>query len=133
MDFLFKHRDKRRVLVEFLKQNDRLVAEAFAAHEPTLNQLLILKDKLFISDHEWSLVARTFKLKHGTIYRLKKLRKRLNNESGVTPTASGNGSQKSIVNILTNLFKANPPTSNKVRVKFAFDACRITKVGINNN
>lgn len=117
-------------MLEFLKQNDKLLAEAFATQEPALNQLLVMKDKLFISDHEWSLVARTFKLKHGTIYRLKKLRTELNNQSGVTPTASGNGSQRSIITILTNLFKANPPTTDKVRVKFAFDACRITKVSI---
>jgi len=71
-------------------------------------------------------VVKTFTLKHGTVARLRRIRENLNAKADITPTP--NGAARSIDGILASLFKKTPPTSDTVKVKFAFDGCRITKV-----
>lgn len=125
---LFRGRDHRASLINYLETEKSTLAGLVEKHsaEPSLQELLGLKDKLYISDSRWSYVVKTFELKHGTIARLRRVRESLNTKAEVKPTP--NGAARSIDSILAALFKQQPPTSNTVRVKFAFDGCRITKV-----
>lgn len=129
MPILFKNKALREELKTFLRE-DKSIVEELATEKPEISTetLLGLKDRMFISDTDWTYLARLFKLKNGSIYKIKKLRKTLNAKAGVT-TTSDDGAQRSIVTILTEILKKDLPKSDApVKMKFAFDGCRMTKV-----
>jgi hypothetical protein len=129
LSFLFKGRKQRTKLSEFLKEEETTLATLVeeSKQEPSARQLLALKDKLYISDHNWAYVVKTFSLKYGTIARLKKVRSVLNEEAQVKPTRTGNGAQRCIVKLLEEMFTRRAPATDTVRVKFAFDGRISTK------
>lgn len=91
----------------------------------TLKQMLWLKDQLRIPDSKWPTIVETFHLPNGlTLHYIRKLRQAMAQELKALPTSTGHGAELSIH--LTWLLKTKPPTSDTVKVKFAFDGAIVT-------
>ena len=79
---------------QFLRDDANINSE-LESEKPSLSTetLLGLKDRIYISDAEWTYFARVFKQPNGTIYKIKKLRKQLNAKASITST-SESGAQR---------------------------------------
>ena len=96
---------------------------------PTPVDLLKLKDFLLISDAKWKVMEGYFNLPTShRLWKLRELRKNLNDEAGVSYTTSGHGSTIGITKLIGDMIRKDPPSdaSQPITLKFAFDACRIT-------
>jgi hypothetical protein len=70
-----------------------------------------------VSDADWMIVARFLHNQNASVYQIKKLRKSLNKRAGITET-SEHGAQHSMVPILSEIFRQNPPASSESEICF---------------
>lgn len=129
MNYFFKGTETKAALLGYLDGQQGLIEMlSKPKEEPSTEALLHLKDRLFITDKNWKYIVKTFSLRSGKLCTIKEYRTAINKKAKVTKTANGKGTTRSIETILTELFTKDPPTSNTVKIKFAFDGCRVSKV-----
>jgi hypothetical protein len=126
------YNDPAKFVVEILRIDElrKLLTEQLKdALFPTPVDLLKLKDFLLISDAKWKAMEGYFNLPTShRLWKLRELRKNLNDEAGVSYTTSGHGSTIGITKLIGDMIRKDPPSdaSQPITLKFAFDACRIT-------
>ncbi len=103
-----------KAFVRKIKEREALKPEEF----------LHLKDTLLLSDSKWDYLYKTLKLEGASVHTLRRVRTQQNSTSGVVRTT--NGAKLDLLKIIKDRIAEVPSNGNKIVIKFAFDACRIT-------
>jgi len=100
-------------------------------NSPALEALLAYKDTMRISDDDWPITVRTFRLgKYATITQIRKLREEQNSKFGVRRTPGNNGAYVPVIPYLQKvLVQENLPNNEAIDLNFAFDNAKMSANG----